>query len=148
MYKKVKNQSNYTLRELLAQKGKIIVIGKSEKISFTFYGEERFIPVHPAYFIINEDGEIWDEEEQIFLTIDSNGVVTFNAGSSEPSKYSGIMEEMKKEGIDKILIQGNIVWIRKNGKYEKAMFYSQMNKALYNAETFDLIDTIIMVEEV
>ena len=62
MYKKVKNQSNYTLRELLAQKGKIIVIGKSEKISFTFYGEERFIPVHPAYFIINGDGEIWDEE--------------------------------------------------------------------------------------
>ena len=148
MYQKVKDQGRYTLQQIMAQRGKIIVFGKKEELSYTILGEKKTIPVYPSYFLISNEGEIWDQDRQFWCTIDEKGFVHLNPGDNKSEEFKNLLRELENEGFEGILIRENLVWIKKNGEYKKLLFYSQMKEAIFLAETFEMVDTITLVEEI
>ena len=74
-----RKKSILSLRELLALKGKTIKIGRDECIKFSFFGKERSIYVKPSYLFVNDENEVWYEED-CYFTIDKQGVVHFFNG--------------------------------------------------------------------
>ncbi len=140
-------KSILSLRELLALKGKTIKIGKDECIKFSFLGKERSIQVKPGYLFINDENEIWYEED-CYFTIDKQGIVHFFNGHDKNSWDCPARRDLANAGIEEIIITGNLIWVkRKNKGYEKVVYFAPLERALYNARTFERIDFIKVIDE-
>lgn len=140
-------QSNLSLRELLALKGKKIKFGRDEYLKFSFLGKDRTIHVKPSYLFINEENEIW-YEEGCYFTIDDHDIVHFFSGHNKNSWDCPMRRELSDAGIEEIRIQGNLVWIkRKNKPYEKVAYFAPREGALRDAQTFERINFIEVLDE-
>ena len=141
-----RKKSILSLRELLALKGKTIKIGRDECIKFSFFGKERSIYVKPSYLFVNDENEVWYEED-CYFTIDKQGVVHFFNGHDKNSWDCPMRRDLNNAGIDEVRIKGNLIWVRKNKLYEKVAYFAPLESALYDARTFDRIDFIEIVDE-
>ena len=163
-------QESKTLQQLFSTRGTIIQVGKKEcikikkKITDTIYYdfqkyfvfEEEFhdlnmknptfkdhvllIPVMPSFFVVNDDFEVWSDNDVFHFKLDSDGVLSFVSGKLVSNDLSG------NYTIEKVQIQDNIIWIWEDGKPYKRYFYAMDERILRDATTFEPIGFISEIQ--
>lgn len=125
-----------SLQELFSTKGTIIQIGKKSSIKVR---DNWSIPVLPSFLIVNEDGEVWDEQDNFQFKLDRDGTLSFQ---SDNLVNHELMDFLKKEKIQKIQIQNNLVWIWEKGKAFKKYFFSMDQRLIKDVDTFEAVEFI------
>lgn len=125
-----------SLQELFSTKGTIIQIGKNGSIKVR---DNWSIPVLPSFLIVNEDGEVWDDQDNFQFKLGTDGTLAFQ---SENLINHELMDFLKKEKIQKIQIQNNLVWIWQKGKPIKRYYFSMDKRVIIDADTHDAVEFI------
>ena len=125
-----------SLQELFSTKGTIIQIGKKSSIKVR---DNWSIPVLPSFLIVNEDGEVWDEQDNFQFKLERDGTLSFQ---SDNLVNHELMDFLKKEKIQKIQIQNNLVWIWEKGKAFKKYFFSMDQRLIKDVDTFEAVEFI------
>jgi len=123
-----------SLQELFSTKGTIIQLGRRDTIQIR---KDFSIPVLPSFLIVNEDGEVWDDQDNFQFKLEPNGTLSYQSGNLINKE---LMDFLKQEKIQKIQIQDNLVWIWQKEKAIKKYFFAMDQRLIKEIDTFKIVE--------
>lgn len=123
-----------SLQELFSTPGTIIQLGRRDTIQIR---KDFSIPVLPSFLIVNEEGEVWDDQDRFQFKLEPNGTLSYQSGNLI---NKDLVDFLKQEKIQKIQIQNNLVWIWQNNKPIKKCFFAMQQRLIKEIDTFNVIE--------
>lgn len=128
-----------SLQKLLTTSETFLRLGTRKCISLTC---GRTIFELPSYYFVNSDGDVFDEDLVFQFRIDNQGCLHCK---TETYFNKELQDSFTSDGIEEVCIKNNIIWFKKNGKYQKKFFYATGKRKLFDAISFEAVEHLSVV---